>query len=147
MEYLLRPIGVIHTPFTEKTATPIQAARSDTRGWVEVAAEYADGLCGVEDFSHLYLIYAFHASQGYQLQVEPFLDDRLHGLFATRFPYRPNPIGLSVVRLVQRAGCRLDFEGADMLDGTPLLDIKPYIPEFDHFEVTQTGWYANRAKD
>ena len=92
---------------------------------VEVYQEYAEGLQDLEGFSHIFLIYTFHESQGYSLLVKPFLDDQLRGLFATRFPARPNPIGLSVVKLIARQGNSLEVEGLDMLDGTPLLDIKP----------------------
>jgi len=146
MEYCFKPIGVIHTPILEPQGAPIQAARSELTGTVEVFPEYAAGLEGLEDFSHVYLLYVFHrAGQGAELQVKPFLDDRLHGLFATRYPRRPNPLGLSIVRLEGRQGSRLTFRGADMLDGTPLLDIKPYIPEFDVFSVSQQGWYQDRA--
>ncbi|HHY88722.1 MAG TPA: tRNA (N6-threonylcarbamoyladenosine(37)-N6)-methyltransferase TrmO [Chloroflexi bacterium] len=146
MEYCFKPIGVIHTPILEPQGAPIQAARSELTGTVEVFPEYAAGLEGLEDFSHVYLLYVFHrAGPGAELQVKPFLDDRLHGLFATRYPRRPNPLGLSIVRLEGRQGSRLTFRGADMLDGTPLLDIKPYIPEFDVFSVSQQGWYQDRA--
>ena len=89
-------------------------------------------------------MYVFHESSGYSLLAKPFLDDQLHGLFATRYPYRPNPIGLSVVRLIARQGNTLEIEGVDMLDGTPLLDIKPYVPEFDIRINTSNGWYDFR---
>lgn len=145
-EIMLKQIGVIHTPFSQKDQTPIQSARSEAPGTVEIFAEYAEGLDGVEGFSHLILLYQFHRSEPpVSLKVKPFLDDQTHGLFATRYPYRPNPLGLSVVRLVERKGNLLSILGADMLDGTPLLDIKPYIPEFDIHEVSKIGWYANRA--
>jgi len=145
MKIILKDIGVIHTPFLEKSAMPIQSARSDTPGSAEVYPEYLEGLDGVERFSHLYLLYSFHRSGPMQsLKVQPFLDDQFHGLFATRYPVRPNPLGLSIVRLIERRGNVLHFKGADMLDGTPLLDIKPYIPEFDVFDVEQTGWYQHR---
>jgi tRNA (adenine37-N6)-methyltransferase len=90
------------------------------------------------------LLYVFHLSEGYSLLTKPFLDDRLHGLFATRYPYRPNRIGLSVVQLVMRKGQNLEIQGVDMLDGTPLLDIKPYVPEFDIRANTRNGWYDSR---
>jgi tRNA-Thr(GGU) m(6)t(6)A37 methyltransferase TsaA len=145
MEFTLKPIGLIHTEFTDRSQMPIQATRSQSAGWLEVDTEYQDGLLDVEGFSHLILVYLFHLSAGYDLQVQPFLDDHLHGVFATRHPRRPNPIGLSVVRLRSHSGRRLDFVGADMLDETPLLDIKPYIAEFDHFNVDHSGWYEQRA--
>jgi len=146
MEFIFKPIGVIHTPFTEKNKTPIQASRSQAVGQVEVLPEFADGLKDIEALSHIYLFYAFHQSQGYKLQVEPFLDDKEHGIFATRYPYRPNPLGFSIVKLVSREGNLLTVEGVDMLDGTPLLDIKPYVPDFDHRDEVHAGWYETRSK-
>lgn len=145
MEITLKAIGVLHTPFTEKNVTPIQSSRSEAAGTVEVFPEYLEGLEGVEEFSRVYLLYAFHRSeQEVSLKVRPFLDDRLHGIFATRYPIRPNPLGLSVVRIIARQGNLLSFNGADMLDGTPLLDIKPYVPEFDIFPAEKIGWYKTR---
>jgi tRNA-Thr(GGU) m(6)t(6)A37 methyltransferase TsaA len=102
MEFVMKPIGVIHSPFTDKAQTPIQPTRSQAIGQVEVYPEFADGLQDLEGFSHIILLYAFHCSSGYSLQVKPFLDDQLRGLFATRHPCRPNPVGLSVVRLLAR---------------------------------------------
>jgi tRNA-Thr(GGU) m(6)t(6)A37 methyltransferase TsaA len=144
--YLMQPIGVIHSPFTEVEHTPIQPTRSHFTGQVEVFADYSEALEGIEGFSYLILLYVFHRSQDYQLKVKPFLDDREHGLFATRYPCRPNPIGLSIVRLLKRANNRLEIEGIDMLDGTPLLDIKPYVPDFDLHSDARTGWYETRNK-
>jgi tRNA (adenine37-N6)-methyltransferase len=146
MELNIKSIGVIHSPFTDKTKTPIQASRSQASGQVEVYPEFAEGLQGLESFSHIILLYAFDRSNGYNLMVQPFLDDQLHGVFATRYPYRPNPLGLSVVRLLERRENILEIEGVDMLDGTPLLDIKPYIPEFDVHNSYNIGWYAQRSK-
>ena len=146
MKFTMTPIGVIHSPFTDKAQTPIQPTRSQAAGWVEVYPEFAEGLRGLEGFSHIILLYAFHQSNGYTLQVQPFLDDRLHGLFATRYPCRPNPIGLSIVRLLARRENILEIEGVDMLNGTPLLDIKPYVPDFDVRTEVKTGWYAQRSK-
>jgi tRNA-Thr(GGU) m(6)t(6)A37 methyltransferase TsaA len=145
MEFTMRAIGVIHSPFTDKSQTPIQPTRSQAVGRVEVFPEFADGLHDLEGFSYIILLYAFHQSNGYSLQVKPFLDDHLRGLFATRYPYRPNPIGLSVVRLLARRENILDIEGIDMLDGTPLLDIKPYVPDFDVHIDARTGWYETRS--
>jgi tRNA-Thr(GGU) m(6)t(6)A37 methyltransferase TsaA len=146
MEFIMHPIGVIHSPFTEKDQTPIQASRSRATGLVEVHPEFADGLKDIEEISHIYLLYAFHQSTGYTLQVKPFLDDREHGLFATRYPRRPNPLGISIVRLLSRQGNALTVEGIDVLDGTPLLDIKPYVPDFDHRADVRAGWYETRSK-
>lgn len=145
MDLLMKEIGVIHTPIKEKKDAPIQASRSDIAGAVEVFPQYLDGLDGIEDFSHIFLLYGFHQSEkDFALKVQPFLDDKEHGIFSTRFPCRPNPIGFSVVQLTGRFANNLQFFGADMLDGTPLLDIKPYIPEFDVFTVDKTGWYHHR---
>ena len=145
-EIILQPIGVLHTPFRVTEGMPIQSARSDMPGSAEVYEPFAAGLEGIEEFSHLYLIYRLHRVEApVNLRVKPFLDNREHGVFATRFPRRPNLLGISVVRLVERSGSSLHFIGADMLDGTPLLDIKPYIPEFDVFDVEKSGWYERRA--
>jgi tRNA (adenine37-N6)-methyltransferase len=146
MEFVLRPIGEIHTPFIDKRDTPIQASRSAATGQVEVYPAYVVGLRDLDGFSHIILLYAFHRSSEYTLSVTPFLDDQERGLFATRYPERPNPIGLSIVRLLTVHDNLLDIEGADMLDGTPLLDIKPYVPEFDVRTDVRTGWYAARPK-
>ncbi|MCB0117709.1 MAG: tRNA (N6-threonylcarbamoyladenosine(37)-N6)-methyltransferase TrmO [Anaerolineales bacterium] len=146
MEFSMKQIGVIHTPFKEKSETPIQFSRSTALGEVEVFPEYEEGLESIDELSHLILIYVFHEALGnHELLVKPFLDDQLHGVFATRFYRRPNPIGFSVVRLVQRTKTRLQVEWVDMLDGTPLLDIKPYIPDFDVHTVDKLGWYAKRT--
>ena len=99
MDHLMRPIGMIHSPFTNKKQTPIQPTRSQEIGRVEVFPEFVNGLQDLEGFTHIILLYIFHQSNGYTLLVKPFLDDQFHGLFATRYPCRPNPIGLSVVRL------------------------------------------------
>ena len=120
---------------------PIQpSGAAGVRGTVELFPEFADGLKDLDGFSHLILLYHFHESRGYKLIVTPFLDSEPRGVFATRAPKRPNPIGLSIVRLVQVRGYTLDIENVDILDGTPLLDIKPYVPEFDHQENCRIGW-------
>jgi len=145
----LKPIGLIHSPYQDPQDTPIQSSRSNAEGWVEVYPEYAEGLEGIEGFSHLILLYVWHrAPAGLRLKVKPFLADFETGLFATRYPCRPNPIGISVVRLLERQGCHLRIQGVDVLDGTPLLDIKPYVPDFDVFTPERTGWYeqVKRAK-
>ena len=146
MEIAMHAIGVIRSPFTKPEETPIQAARSQAAGSVEVYPAFAEGLRDIEGFSHIHLLYAFHESSGYNLAVKPFLDDQEHGVFATRHPRRPNPIGMSIVRLVSREGNLLTVEGVDVLDGTPLLDIKPYVPEFDVRSNARTGWYETRSE-
>jgi tRNA-Thr(GGU) m(6)t(6)A37 methyltransferase TsaA len=146
MEFNMRPIGVIHSPYTEKSQTPIQPSRSQMPGSVEVYPEFAEGLQGLEGFSHIIILYIFHQSKGYSLHVKPFLDHQEHGLFATRYPYRPNPIGLSIVRVEGIQANILNVADIDVLDGTPLLDIKPYVPDFDVRENARTGWYKTRSE-
>jgi tRNA-Thr(GGU) m(6)t(6)A37 methyltransferase TsaA len=146
MQIIMHPIGVIHSPFTQKEQTPIQASRSQAIGRVDIQREFADGLKDIEGFSHIHLLYSFHASGSYELQVLPFLDDERHGIFATRYPNRPNPIGISTVRLLFRQENVLTVEGVDVLDQTPLLDIKPYVPEFDLRTDVRVGWYETRSK-
>ena len=146
MEFVIRSIGVIHSPFADKEKTPIQPSRSQAVGTVEISPEFAAGLKDIEGFSHIILLYTFHDSSGYSLLVKPFLDDQEHGLFATRHPCRPNPIGLSIVKLLFHRQNTLTIEGVDVLDGTPLLDIKPYVPEFDMRTYTRAGWYETRSK-
>jgi tRNA-Thr(GGU) m(6)t(6)A37 methyltransferase TsaA len=146
MEFIMKPIGILHTPFFDKHETPIQSTRSMSNGWAEVFPEFAQGLQDIEGFSHIILLYVFHQSEGYSLMVKPFLDDQQHGLFTTRFPKRPNPIGISIVKLLGRRGNLLDLGQVDMLDRSPLLDIKPYVPDFDVRKGVKTGWYAQRSK-
>jgi tRNA-Thr(GGU) m(6)t(6)A37 methyltransferase TsaA len=135
------PIGTIKSPFKEPKGTPIQtSAAIGVEGIVEIFQEFADGLKDLEGFSHIILLYHFHLAKEASLQVKPFLDERNHGVFATRAPSRPNPIGISVVRLVNIEGNMLRIEDVDIVDGTPLLDIKPYVPEFDIQEVERKGW-------
>ena len=145
--FTFRPIGIIHTPFKHLTGMPIQGSLfPETRAWVEVFPEYAQGLRDVEGFSHLILLYVFHRSQGYRLVTKPFLEEISRGLFACRAPKRPNPIGFTVVRLLQRKDNRLDISGVDMLDGTPLLDIKPYISSIDAHVNTKSGWLSGKMR-
>jgi len=143
-----RPIGIIHSPFNSPAGTPIQPAGArDVEGRVEVFSEYTAGLDDLAGFSHIFLIYHFHLSKKFTLKVTPFLDNRERGLFATRAPSRPNPIGLSVVRLVDITGGTLTVLDVDVIDGTPLLDVKPYVPEFDVRKVDHTGWIGKRTKE
>jgi tRNA (adenine37-N6)-methyltransferase len=145
--YTFKPIGVIHTPYRDPRGTPIQPTASQgVEGQIEILPEYAAGLQDLEGFSHLILIYVFHLCRDYHLKVTPFLDDRERGVFATRAPARPNPIGLSVVRLERLEGSTLQVRDVDMVDGTPLLDLKPYVPEFDHRPGARTGWLARNLE-
>ncbi len=146
-QMIFNPIGVIRSPFKRPEGIPIQpVAGRGVRGTVEVFDEYAPGLKDLDGFSHIILLYVFHLFEGYELEVVPFLDSVRRGLFATRAPRRPNPIGLSIVRLLEVEGTTLHIVDLDIVDGTPLLDIKPYIREFDVREETRIGWLADRMK-
>ncbi|MBN2204750.1 MAG: tRNA (N6-threonylcarbamoyladenosine(37)-N6)-methyltransferase TrmO [Thermoleophilia bacterium] len=135
------PIGTIRSPFSELTDMPIQPAGAlGIKGTIEMIADYTPGLQDLEGFSHVILLYLFHASRGFDLEVVPFMDEVPRGLFATRAPRRPNPIGLSVVRLERIEGSVLFVENVDILDGTPLLDIKPCVPGFDALSDVRIGW-------
>ena len=140
-EICFKPIGTIYSPHKQRKGTPIQPeAAKGIRGRVEVFKEYAEGLKDIEGFSHIILIYHFHLSEGFSLKVKPYMDENLHGVFATRAPKRPNQIGLSVVKLLKVEGNVLFIEDVDIIDGTPLLDIKPYVPQFDVKEAKSIGW-------
>ena len=140
-----KPIGVIRTPFPEPKGTPIQpAAARGAKGEVIVFPEYAEGLADLGGFSHVVLIYHFHRSGPPRLKVRPFMDDHERGVFATQAPARPNPIGLSVVRLLGIEGNVLHVADVDIVDGTPLLDIKPYVPQFDAPPEARIGWLGKR---
>jgi len=138
---VFRPIGVIRSEHVVPEKTPIQPIYARVcAGRAEVLPEFADGLRDLDGFSHVYLLYAFHRAESPRLVVQPFTDDKPHGVFSTRHPRRPNPLGLSIVRLVRVEGTTLYLEGVDILDGTPLLDIKPYVPRFDTVENPRGGW-------
>lgn len=140
-EIVYKPIGIIHSPFKEPTGTPIQpTAGKNIEGTVEVFQEYADGLEDLDGFSHIILLYHFHLCGEAKLKVKPFMDDKEHGIFAIRGPARPNPIGISVTRLLKVEGNILHIRDIDILEGTPLLDIKPFVPEFDVKQEVKTGW-------
>jgi tRNA-Thr(GGU) m(6)t(6)A37 methyltransferase TsaA len=136
-----KPIGTIHSEHTIAEETPIQPAYAKgCRGRAEIFPEYEEGLRDLDGFSHVYLIYHFHLSESVKLIVKPFLQDVERGVFATRAPSRPNAIGLSIVELVSREKNVLYLDGVDILDGTPLLDIKPYIVRFDCVQTLRNGW-------
>ena len=146
-EIRYRPIGVIHTPFTNIVGMPIQpAGAKGIRGTIRLDSRWVAGLKDLAGFSHLILVYLFHLSEGFRLRVKPFMDDRLRGVFATRAPRRPNPIGISVVKLLGVKGRTLRVENVDMVDGTPLLDIKPYVPKLDGVQAPRTGWLTGKTK-
>lgn len=135
------PIGLIHSPFKEPKGTPIQTAGAEgVEGTVELYPEYTEGLRDLEGFSHIILIYHFHLSKRASLTAKPFLDTEEHGIFAIRGPSRPNPIGISVVRLIGIEKNILHVRDVDIVSGTPLLDIKPYVPDFDIKKVEKIGW-------
>lgn len=139
------PIGVIHSPFKDIEGMPIQsAAGGGIRGSVELLAKFELGLQDVDGYSHIVLIYHFHRSKNYELLVKPFLDDKLRGIFATRAPKRPNAIGFSIVKLVGVKGNVLEIEDVDILDQTPLLDIKPFVSNFDNRYETKDGWLTEK---
>jgi tRNA (adenine37-N6)-methyltransferase len=145
-EITYRPIGVIRSPFKQAEGMPIQSsAAQGVAGTVELEPEFAAGLKDLDGFSHILLLYHFHMSKGHSLEVKPFLDDVLRGVFATRAPKRPNPIGISVVRLTGIEGSTLRIEDVDILDGTPLLDIKPHVPEFDCRQAARIGWLTGKT--
>lgn len=137
----LKPIGLIRSEHQKPEETPIQPVYCpESRGRVELFPEYADGLADLEAFSHIILIYWLDRAGAVKLKVKPFLEDREHGVFATRAPWRPNAIGLSIVRLLQREGTIIHIGGVDILDNTPLFDIKPYSSRFDCFTGARNGW-------
>lgn len=140
-QIVFTPIGRIHSPHQEPEKTPVQPCfAADCPGQVEVFSEYTEGLADIEGYSHISLLFLLHRAGEVRLKVRPFLQDAEHGVFATRAPFRPNPIGLSVVRLERREGNILHIRGCDMLDGTPLLDIKPYSKRFDRVDTQRDGW-------
>ena len=140
----LEPIGIIHSPHQEAVGTPVQSSMAGgVEGTIEIYPQFAQGLKDIEGFERIWLVYWFHRAKPTKLLVVPYLDTVPHGVFATRAPCRPNPIGLSSVRLLKVQGNILHVEGLDVLDGSPLLDIKPYIPSFDGFETTRIGWCKN----
>ena len=138
--YSMRPVGFVRAPFQATSQIPKgRGARHEAEGFIELAAEFEAGLTDIEGFSHLYVIWVFHESEGFELTGTPPTDTRPHGVFATRSPYRPNPLGLPVVRLLGREGRLLRVRGLDMLDGTPVLDIKPYLSNVPEGELRR-GW-------
>ncbi len=141
------PIGYVRSPFKEPSGVPIQTkAGSDIEGEIEVLEEFVDGLSDLEGFSHIIVLTHLHAHSGYKLKVTPFLDDVERGVFSTRAPKRPNPIGIHLVRLISVEGNILKILDIDMIDGTPVLDIKPYIPQGDEREDSRIGWLEGKLQ-
>ena len=140
-EIIYKPIGIVHSPFKSLKGTPIQPkAAKGVKGKVVVEEEYKEGLKDLDGFSHIILIYHFHLSKDYGLLVKPYMDDNLHGVFSTRAPKRPNPIGISTVKLISIKENILYIEDVEVIDGTPLLDIKPYVSAFDERDSARIGW-------
>jgi tRNA-Thr(GGU) m(6)t(6)A37 methyltransferase TsaA len=145
-EIIYRPIGTIHSPFKTRVGTPIQPIGGiGVKAEVEILPEYVEGLQDLMGFSHIVLLYHFHLCKAYKLRVKPFLDDGEHGLFATRAPARPNQIGISVVRLIRIDNKTLYVQDIDIIDQTPLLDIKPFVPDFDVRDEVRIGWLKEKS--
>ena len=146
VSFAIAPIGLIHTPFRSATGTPIQGTASDgAQGVVELLPGFVSGLKDLAEFERIWLIYLLDRASPMQLVVRPYMDETDRGVFATRSPARPNPIGISAVRLLSVEENRLLIADVDVLDGTPLLDIKPYVPAFDSFGRSRSGWYADKS--
>ena len=145
-DIVFHPIGIIHTAFKQCADTPAQGCLAkDARGTVEVFPQYTGGLSDIEGFSHLVLLYHFHQAEGFELRAKPLLDETRRGVFATRYYRRPNPIGMSIVELISVSGNSLEVGWVDMLDGTPLLDIKPYVSRFDARKEVKDGWFTHAS--
>jgi tRNA (adenine37-N6)-methyltransferase len=141
MKYEIKQIGIIHSPYKTKEECPIQGSvKPAGKGQVELFPEYEEGLKDIETFSHVILFYIFDRAGEVKLIRPTFLDDSLHGVFASRHPCRPNGIGISIVKLVKKNKNILKIDGIDVLDNTPLIDIKPYMPRFDYFDKANNGW-------
>jgi len=147
-EIRLKPIGVIRSPFKDPRGAPIQATNGQgVRGFAEVFEEYAEGLDDLDGFSHVVLICHLHLARQTNLKVTPFLDTVLRGVFSTRAPSRPNHLGLTIARLVRIEGNTLHLEDLDIVDGTPLLDIKPYVPRLDQRQGAKLGWLEGKTSE
>jgi tRNA-Thr(GGU) m(6)t(6)A37 methyltransferase TsaA len=141
MELMMRPIGRIRSPFTEPQGMPIQPRYAEgARGRIEIDPEYHEGLADLDGFERLWVVYVFHRSEGHALTVTPYLDRRPRGLFATRAPRRPNPVGLSCYRILSIEAGRIEVADVDAIDETPVLDLKPYVPAFDAWPASRAGW-------
>ena len=149
-EITFKPIGMIHSPFKEPVGMPIQpAGAKGTKGTIEIFEEFKAGLKDLDGFSHIVLLFHFHLSKNFKLLVKPYMEDKIRGVFATRAPRRPNQIGMSIVRIDKIEDNILHISNVDIIDGTPLLDIKPFIPEFDCFDIgddKKIGWLEKRVR-
>ena len=147
-EIVIQPVGVIHSPYKESADIPIQGIfRTDAEAWVELKEKYAEGLKDLDGFSHAIILYFFHKSQREEIQGQPFLEQNKHGIFAIRSPHRPNHIGLSIVKIKKIEANRMYFTEVDMLDATPVLDIKPYVKYFDSRDNVKCGWLDKHFKN
>ncbi len=148
MDITMQPIGIIRSPYKEAKDIPIQGVFKDkTEAWIELKDRYADGLKDLDGFSHAIIIYYFHKSDREDMKGKPFLEQNKHGIFAIRSPHRPNHIGFSIVKINNIEGNKLYFTEVDMLDKTPVLDIKPYVKYFDSRENVVSGWLDKHFKD
>lgn len=142
-----RPIGYFRTPFSSPVGMPIQPAGArGVRGQIDILEEFSEGLTDLDGFSHVFVVYHLHEVGGYKLLTTPFLDVVPHGVFATRSPARPNPIGLSVLKVISVDAGTIELEDVDVLDGTPVLDIKPYVAEFDACNANRFGWFEGNSQ-
>ena len=147
-EICFKPIGVIHTPFKTLKGIPIQSSMSNSKGTIEIFPKFMLGLKDLSEFSHIYCLYFFDmVKPPVPLQSKPFLDDELKGVFAIRTPFRPNPIGLSILELLEIVDNKIEVKNVDILDNTPILDIKPYVSYFDNVETTKIGWLRGKIKN
>lgn len=144
----MHPIGIIHSPYKESRNIPIQGTfKKEVEAWIELKDRYVSGLKGLDKFSHMIIIYYFHKSQREEIEGKPFLEQDKHGIFAIRSPHRPNHIGLSIVKIKSIRGNRIYFTEVDVLEGTPLLDIKPYVKHFDSRDNVVSGWLDKHFKN
>ncbi len=142
------PIGFFHSPFNNVENMPIQPVGGmGIEGSIEILPMFRDGLRDLKDFSHIIVLSHLHRIQGYDLVVKPFLDNKHHGIFATRSPKRPNPIGLSVMEIKGVTDSSILLEGIDVIDGTPVIDVKPYVADFDIWEADRFGWFEGKSQN
>ncbi len=145
-EITYEPIGFFRSPFSDIKGMPIQPVGGmDYEGSIEILAEFRDGLKDLEGFSHLIVLSHLHRIKGYDLLVKPFLDNNYHGIFATRSPKRPNPVGFSIMEIRQVTATGVDLRGIDVIDGTPVIDIKPYVADFDIWQASRFGWFEGKS--
>ena len=146
MKIEIKPVGIIHSPFKTVENMPIQpSAAKDVSGTIEIFPEFTEGLADLDGFSHIYIIFHLHRVRGHKLRVIPFLDTVERGIFSTRSPARPNPVGLSVAEIISVKKNIIEIRGVDMLDGSPVIDIKPFVPDFESCENVRKGWFEGKT--